>query len=363
MGLLDRFRASSARASLDTWTQEADAVSLPRVDDVGGHPRPSGVGTSYAEQEYHALADEQELIWPAEGVRKARPSLARAGSLEQASAAAAFLLDESEAEVRQARADYQHAARTLSPYLRREPGAKLRYWLGWPVLWCGDTAGVWSTAVANGDVVVIAFGQACAAGLAAVCAGLVGSELKDLRMARARRREPDSLTEDEQRYRRLFTADSGGAGVVKLISVLSLLVVALLAVGIFYLRASVEGSAAGLTFGLLAAATAIGSFLLGYSAADEVADLLAAMAKRVHRAERHHLTLAAGSAPQRRAEAQETARSILAEYQLRGQAAGKHVESLGWRVQRNNPEVFGHGYPAGEPTGVIGRRARRGGAA
>jgi lauroyl/myristoyl acyltransferase len=90
---------------------------------------------------------------------------------------------------------------------------------------------------------------------------------------------------------------------------LSATVVALLAVGIFSLRSSIEGSSAGLTFSLLAAATAIGSLLLGYSAADEVADLLATMAKRVHRAEQRHLNLADAWAAKTNAEATETARS------------------------------------------------------
>jgi hypothetical protein len=133
----------------------------------------------------------------------------------------------------------------------------------------------------------------------------------------------------------------------------------LLAVGIFALRAAVEGSASGLTFGLLAAATAIGSGLLGYSAADEVADLLATTAKRVRRAEARYQALA-GAAPLRvRAEADEAARSIRAEYEHRGHAASKRMKSLGWRVQRRNPQIVGHGLPAGEQTGVVGRRARR----
>ena len=354
---------ASSRKTVDAWTRQADAVVLPRLDEVGGHPRPSGIGVSYAEQEYHALADEQESAWPAEGERVARCYQVRARGYDCASEGTAFLLGESEQDVREAHADYRHAARVLMPHVRREPGAKLRYWLCWPILWLGDTAGVWSAAVTNGDIVYIAFGQALAAGLAAVCAGLVGSELKDLRMAHARKRDAESLSEDELRYRRLFTGTDEGVGIVKLVGLLSLTVVALLAVGIFALRSGIEGSLSGLVFGLFAAATAIGSGLLGYSAADEVADLLGALAKRARRAEKRYLTLAAVSPPRMRAEAEEAARSIHAEYQLRGQAAGKRVESLGWRVQRRNPQVLGHGYPAGEPGGVIGRRVRRGGAA
>lgn len=353
-----RLPGSSARA-LDAWRREADAVTLPRVDEVSAQPRPANVGPTYAEQEYHSLADEQRLIWPAEGERTARPHEVRARGLDQAAAAMASLLAESAAAVRQAHADYQHAAQLLSPYVRREPAAKLRYWICWPLLWFGDTAGVWSAAITNGDIPSVAFGQACAAGLAAACAGLVGSELKALRMARARRRDPKSLTEDEQRYRHLFTDTDGGRGVVALVGLLSLTVVALLGVGIFVLRSSIEGAAAGLTFGLLAAATAIGSALLNYAAADQVADLLAAMAKRATRAEKRYLALATAALPKMQAEAEATARSIQAEYRLRGQAAGRRFESLAWRVQRRNPHVLGHGYPTGEQSGVIGRRVRR----
>jgi hypothetical protein len=350
------------RAFGDVATEEADAVVLPRLDEVGGHPRPSGIGVTYAEQEFHTLADEQELIWPAEGEHAARSFQVRARGLDRLAAATEALLSVQEHEMRQALTDYQHAAWVLAPYVRREPWAKLRYWVCWPVLWLGDTAGVWSAAVINGDVPYIAFGQSLASGLAAACAGLVGAELKYIRMAKARRRDPESLSEDEQRYTRLFTSDDNGHGIVKLVGCLSLVVVALLAVGIFSLRAGIEGSASGLTFGLLAAATAIGSGLLGYSAADEVADLLAAMEKRAQKAERRYLQLAKSPAFRRSARAEEAARSVQNEYRLRGQAAGKRAESLAWRVQRRNPQVLGHGYPVEEQGGVIGRRARRGGA-
>jgi hypothetical protein len=351
----------SSRETTDAVTREADAISIPRIDESGAQPRPPGLGLSYPEHEYQALQEEQREIWPAEGERRARSFQVRASGLDRSADATDFLLAQHKKEVQEAQADYQHAAKVLTPYVRREPGAKLRYWICWPLLWFGDTAGVWSAAITNGDTPYTAFGQAFAAGLAAACAGLVGAELKDVRMARARRRDPDSLAPDEKRYHRLFAGNDGGIGIVKLIGLLSLTVVALLAVGIFSLRTGIEGSSSGLTFGLLAAATAIGSLLLGYSAADEVADLLATTAKRVRRAERRHRKLAAATAPNANAEATEAARSIKAEHQLRGQAAAKRVESLSWRVLRNNVQVFGHGYPAGEQGGVIGRRSRRGG--
>ncbi|MDQ1039918.1 hypothetical protein QFZ75_006334 [Streptomyces sp. V3I8] len=318
---------------------------------------------TYAEQEYSAFADEQELIWPAEGMAAARSSQVRARALDRGAGGLEFLIRQQETEVSQAHADYQHAASVLTPYIRREPWAKLRYWVCWPVLWFGDTAGVWSAAISNGDIPAVAFGQAFASGLAAACAGLVGGELRHIRMAQARQRDVDSLTDDERGYQRLFAATDRGTRLVMLVGFLSLLVVALLSIGVFTLRASVEGSASGLTFGLLAAATAIGSGLLGYSAADEVADLLAAMAKRARLAERRYLKLVTSSTFSSRAKAEETARSLHEEYRLRGLTAAKRVEALSWRVQRNNPQVLGHGFPSGDQGGVIGRRVRRGGGA
>lgn len=362
MKVMNRFRGFQTGlpgVSVDASTREADAVSLQRIDEAGALPRPSNVGTSYVEQEYRSLAEEQELSWPAEGERAARPHQVSARGLDPKAGALETLLAAQATEVREARADYQHAVRVLAPYVRREPGAKLRYWICWIVLWLGDTSGVWSAAVTNGDVVFIAFGIALASGLAAASAGLFGAELKYLRMARTRQRDPETLSKDEQRYQRLFAGKDDGLSIVKLIGLLSLTVAVLLAVAIYNLRAAIEGSAAGLTFGLLAAVTAIGSGLLGYASADEIADHIATCAKRVRRADTYYRKLASSSALKKRAQAEEQARSIREEYQLRGQAAGKRLESLAFRILRRNPQVAGHGYPAGEPTGIVGRRPRR----
>lgn len=356
-------RGGTAARDADDWTREADAVVLNRIDEVGAHPRPAEVGTMYPEQEYEALGGEQEDSWAAEGEQDARPFQVQAHGQAIPAVAGIFLLAQHEEEVRTAYADHQHALRVLHPHVRREPAAKLRYWIVWPLLALGDASGVLSAAIILGDIPWVAAGQALSAGLAAACAGLVGGELKHLQLARARQCDPETLSEDEQRYRRLFTGTAGGVGIVKLISLLSLVVVLLMMAAIFTLRASVEGSASGLTFSLLAAATALASGLLGYAAADEVADLLATTAKRVQRAEQRYRALAGVAAIRVHAEASEAARSIRAEYQHRGQAANKRVESLRWRILRRNPQIFGHGFPSGESGGVIGRRTRRGGGA
>lgn len=360
MGLRKWWRSQRATMSQDAWGRAADAVSLTPVDEASAQPRPLGLGRTYAEEEFRALGEQQTLLWPADGERATRSHRVREHGLAALVAETSFLLVESRRAVQQVLADHQHAVRTLSPYVRRGPGAKWRYGLGWPLLVAGDTAGVWSAAVIHGDLPSAAFGQALAAGLSAACAGLLGSELKDSQSATQRQREPETLTDDERRYSWLFSGRRGGRAIVRLIGFVSVLVAALVAVGIGTLRSSVEGSAAGLTFGLLAGATALASGLLGYSAADQVADLLAASAKRARRVEQHHLRLAASLPARQRAEAGEAARSLQAEYQLRGQAASKRMESLAWRTQWRNPQVVGHGYPLGDVGGAIGRRVRRG---
>ncbi|TNC23709.1 hypothetical protein [Amycolatopsis alkalitolerans] len=347
----------------ESWEETADAVVLQRIDEADSRPRPTNVATFYSEEEYERLAEEQERLWSAEGEREARGHTVRVSGLDAAADAALDLLAESKKAVAAAYEDHLHASRVLTPHVRRESGAKLRYRMVWPLLVLGEASGIWSAAISWGDIPWIAAGQALSAGLAGASAGLVGSELKRLQLARTRRRDPDSLTEDERRYERLFTGSEKTPGIVKLIGFVSVLVAALLAVAVFALRSSVEGSSSGLTYALIAFATALASGLLGYQAADEVADLLATYVKQVKRAERHHRQLAGDTAIADRAEAVEAARSTQAEAALRGQAASKRVASLSFRILRRNPGAVGHGYPSGDASGVIGRRARRNGGA
>ncbi|KOX19053.1 hypothetical protein ADL05_06125 [Nocardiopsis sp. NRRL B-16309] len=351
----------SSASSSDAWTAEADAVSIPRLDEIGTLTRPTNIGRTYAEEEYRALGEEQLSSWAAEGEQAARPHVMRARGLERSATTTEALLVHQEEAARQAREDYQQAARVLAPHVRREVGAKVRYWVCWPLLVLGDSAGILMSAVAFGDAPSVALGVAVAAGVAAGCSGLIGSEVKHLRNARARQRDPETLSGEEYRFRRLFSGSPDkGLGLVGLVGVVSLLVVALLAFGVFLLRGSLEGAASGLTFGCLAAATALASFALSYHAADEVADVLSGYKKRASQAETRLRKLAGGKAIRQRAEADAAARSVYAEHAARGQAAAKRVESLNWRIQRNNSQVVGHGFPAHEARPMVGRRVRAG---
>ena len=249
------------------------------------------------------------------------------------------------------------------PYVRRSPGDAWRYGAGWALLGLGDTAGVWGAAIWLGEVPLIALGQALATGFAAVTAGLAGGELQELRQARARRRDPDSLSEDERQYQRLFLEADAGLSVTKIVAGVALSVVVLVATGVFALRAGTEGLLAGVTFGALAAATALGSFVSSYIHGDEVADLIGSYRKRYDAARRRHRGLARNRDLSRHASAVEESTSIRREHDARGRAAGQKVTALKYRMLRRNPQVVGHGESTTEISGVIGRRARKDGAA
>jgi hypothetical protein len=341
---------------------ESDAVILQRVDDAAGLGRPTSFGTTYAEHEYDRLATEQGHSWNAEGEATARPHSVAAAGRADAADAAAFLLAEHRIEVTAAREAYQHAARTLTPYIRRSPGDGIRYGLGLALLGLGDTAGVWGAAIWLGETPLGALGQAVATGFAAVTAGLAGSELMELREARRRQRDADALTEDEKRYRRLFTGADAGLALTKISIWVSLTVAVVIAISVCALRAGTEGTLAALTFGGLALATALGSLVSSYYHGDEVADLLATYRKRLRHAERHHRRLGRDRALAKHSAATETAASIGREYGERGQAAAERVASEKYRLLRRNPQVVGHGDAVLERSGIIGRRTRDGAA-
>jgi hypothetical protein len=212
-----------------------------------------------------------------------------------------------------------------------------------------------------GEIPLVALGQAIACGFAAVTAGLAGGELSTHRRAQARQRDHESLTPDEARYWPLF---AGGQSPPRLAASLGVGIVVLVAVAVFALRVSTEGLMAGLTFGALAAATALGSFVNCYVHADEVADLLDGYRVRYLVAIRRHRRLA-GTRPLATVAAASTeAESLVREHQERGQAAALRVGAAKFRMLRRNPQVVGHGMPTGvDAHGLVGRRNRMDGAA
>jgi hypothetical protein len=59
----------------------------------------------------------------------------------------------------------------------------------------------------------------------------------------------------------------------------------------------------------------------------------------------------------------EESTSIWREHDARGRAAAQKVTALKYRMLRRNPQVVGHGEATTQAGGLIGRRARKDGAA
>ncbi|MGO4858951.1 hypothetical protein [Arthrobacter sp. 2MCAF14] len=337
----------------------SDVVNLQRVDEASAiaAPDPIAAGT-WMERGFGKLAAEQEHLWPAEGEQASRVHAATAVGLNSAAETEQFLLSESASLVTASKESYQHCQKTLLPWVHRGPHHNLRYWVGWTVLGLGDAVGVAGAAILLGEEIWIAVGQAMATGLAAVTAGSAGHDLKEVRMARQRRRDPDDLTEDEKRYRRFFDDTSAGDSLLRVVAWLAGAIVVLIAAGIFALRASIEGGLAGLVFGALAAATALASFFNSYSHADEVADLIAVALRDFRQAVRRYRRMGRAAPLRRRARAHEMVKSITEEHRLRGEAAAHHVQALKFQSLTANPGVVGHGpatnnqgaAPAGQTT-------------
>lgn len=319
-------------------------VNLQRVDEAAAVTAPEVLATdTWMERGFDELASEQQRLWPAEGEVAGRNEASTANGLTAAVEAEQFLLAESASLVQTAKESYEHCLTTLLVWVNRGPHANFRYWVGWSVLGMGDAVGVAGAAILLGEEVWIACGQALATGLAAVTAGLAGHDLKELRLARQRQRDPDDLTEDEKRYRRFFDDTSPGDSLLKVLAYLSGTIVLLIALGIFALRASIEGTLAGLVFGSLAAATALASFMNSYAHADEVADLLAVTRRTYQQAIRDYRRLGQAVPIRRQAEALEKAASIEREHALRGEAAAHHLQAMKFQSLTANPGVVGHG--------------------
>ena len=356
-------RFARKTSATDALVAEADSISLQRIDEAAGLGRPAGLGVTNAEREFDSLGHEQEESWRADGEKASRTALVRAAGYDQAAEAGLFLLKDHSDEVTAARQSYQHAAQTLLPYVRRAPADTCRYVAGYGLLGLGDASAIVNCSVLLGDIPLFAVGQALATGFAAVTAGLVGGELQELRQAQARRRDPDSLSSDELRYQRLFVGADTGLAVTKLVAGISLTIVVPVAIAVFALRTGTEGLLAGVTFGGLAAATALGSFVSSYVHGDEVADLIGNYRKRYHAATRRHRRLGRNRDLSRQARALEKSSSISREYDRRALAASHRVTASKYRMLRRNPQVVGHGEGTTETSGVIGRRSRKDGAA
>ncbi|MGY0386396.1 hypothetical protein ACWZJV_05435 [Nocardioides sp. WG-D5] len=337
----------------------AEAVRLQPVDAASLPVRPDAVAETYAELEYDDLASEQDPLWEAEGLVARRESQKAEAATEMPAEEACRHIDGHRAVLAEARDAFVRTRQALRPFRRREPGAKKWYLTRWGFLLGGDVAGQAGAALSYGEHPVTAIPQALATGMAALTAGMVGGELRDLRGAARRHRESGELPETLVPYEHLFRAPDLGLGFAKVIIGTGVIASLTIAGGIYWLRAIIEGSAAGFVYGLLAIGIALASGINAYFYTDEIADQIdAAEADYARELERaNHLA----SHPQlvRHLTASTEATSVRDEHAARGRAAGRHITALKWRILRNNPGLVGHGFGLKETP--IGRRTRAGG--
>jgi hypothetical protein len=246
--------------------------------------------------------------------------------------------------VANARERFELAARTLGVYTRRASGEKVPYYLRWALILGGDVAGVAGAALLLGETVPLGVLQAVASGTAAITGGLLAQEVRDSRLARKREKQPRDLTEDERRFAHLFRGGDGGERIVKWIVAAATLIGMLIAVSIFALRYSTEGSTAAWAFGLLAAAIALASWANVYHYTDEASDLIEARrADYVRELRRLRRLLKAPDVSEHDA-ALAMATSIETEAASRGLAAQKAVEATGAQLLNEHADVAGHGW-------------------
>lgn len=323
----------------------ADGIRIPEVQGRSGAIlRPGGITYDVAD-ELDAYGSELHQRQRAEGIRASRTADTRVAGYGPQADAARDLTARALPEYEAATLAYRQAQDDLGSFVRRRPKDGQRYKLTRWGLLGADTGAVLGALIYVGEVPVLAAGTAFAVGLSAVTAGVLGGDVRELRLARDRHAllEAEQIEpEVAQRYPRLFGPPNKHRDTYGLAMVWGLLVILAVTVGVFALRAAIEGLV-GVVFAGFALATTLASFISSWAHGDDVADLLEVYADRVQSAKaeyRRHLI-----APEPSAQAAWTAdaESIRAEHEALGEAKAESVRGLKHAVYRNNRQVFGDG--------------------
>jgi hypothetical protein len=331
------------RIDLDSIDELLDA-QLRDIDAARAIPRPEGIGKFYLEEAVEKKAEEQPPLAAARGEADARPWRLKAAEFEYRTAVTTSYVDGQREIVANARERFELAAHTLGVYTRRASGEKVPYYLRWALILGGDVAGVAGAAILLGETVALGVLQAVASGTAAITGGLLAQEVRDSRLARKREKLPRDLSDDERRFAHLFRGGDGGERIVKWIVAAATLIGLLIAISIFALRYTTEGSTAAWAFGLLAAAIALASWANVYHYTDEATDLIEARrADYVRELKRLKRLLKAREVSEHDA-ALAMATSIEMEAASRGLATQRAVEATGAQLLNEHADVAGHGW-------------------
>ncbi|PEG33891.1 hypothetical protein CQY20_28415 [Mycolicibacterium agri] len=337
-------------------TTGAEGTRLIPVDRASATPRPDNIGETYLELEHRELGAEQEHLYAAEGEQAARRFAATAHALDYAQCQARESADRAKEAADKARAHYEQTRDLLGVYVRRKSTSSVGYMARLGGLLIGDVAGLTGAAIALGEYPALAVTQAVSAGTATITAGLAGTELRHRQDASNRRRRLDDLPKVLDQYRHLFDGGTATGRLTGAVWVIATLVAIFVSVGVFALRTAVEGPLAGVTFGALAAAIAMASFINSWYHADAVADVIESAYRKHVGADRRHRRLAGSRAIKQAESATAQGRSIIAEHDHRGRAASARIAAMKYRALLASPDVVGHGPPVTRP----GLKPRRG---
>ena len=338
---------------------EYSNLSLQQVDEAHRIDGITGPAL-HVENELDAFGREQEPLWQAEGILQSRPALVAHSGLKVQAETAEHLSRRHRRLVKRAQRRLERTVAALSPFIRRKGGQKTWFMVRTGLLLLGDVAGQAGAQIYYGEIPELALIQALAAGVAVVTAGLVGGEIKDLRMAGKRKIERANLTKQQETFAHLFDGNDQGKHIVKALVYPGATVGLLISSGIFALRSTIDGPLSGLIYGALAAGIAAASFISSYIVTDEIADAIDTAEKDYERTIKRQTALAASAPLKTALEKRAEDESIRHEHEVRGQAALLTYEGLKHRVLRRNPGVAGHS-PANAPEPVVGRRAREDG--
>lgn len=339
--------------------QDAEQITLQRVDEAGAVAKPENITTTWVENEYDDLEIEQGPQWAASGIETSRPAEVKAAGLEPARDAAERIVTGHTPVLDAAATRYIDTQEALAPFRRRTGGKIIHYCIKGALV-LGDAVGVTLLGINIGDYPVLAGLMSVSAATAAVTAGLVGSEIRVLYAAERRACDPDDLSEKQKPFRYLFTGASFGKSAPKLVGGIAVTTGALIGAAIFAGRAEIEGALVGGLYGGIALAVAGASFIESFMHADEIADVIDGTAKAYDAEIARHQRLAADTSWRTKLEHATEADSIVREHEQRGNAAKDRVRSLKWGILRRNPGVAGHGPSASVP-GPVGRKSTAGG--
>lgn len=337
--------------------QDAEEITLQRVDDAGAVARPENVSGTWVEHEYDDLEIEQGPQWVASGIETSRPAEVEAAGLQPATDAAERITTGHTPALEASAIRYVDTQDALAPF-RRRTGGKLIHYTVKGALVLGDAVGVTLLGINIGDYPVLAGLMSISAATAAVTAGLVGAELRVLHAAERRQCDLQLLNEKQKPFGYLFSGANFGSRVLKLVGGVSVTAACLIASAIFAGRAEIEGALVGGLYGGIALAVAAASFIESFMYADEIADIIDGSSHAYDKEIARHQKLAGSALWSTKLERSTEAASIVREHEQRGAAAKDRVRALKWGILRRNPGVAGHGPGAGIP-GPVGRTDRK----